>query len=293
LYYFSGPQCLVNCKNSDGVFPNGLIQSSNILYGTTRSSGPLGGGTVFALSSDGTGFAALHAFGSAEGGPNALVLSGSTLYGTVVNGPLGGGAVFAVNTDGTGFRLLHDFAPGAYATNNGGTGPSGLVSWGTILYGATVSGGAFGSGTVFALNIDGTGFTTLYNFTAETRDSDTNSITWGQYTNSDGAKPYGLVVSGGRLYGATMEGGSGGSGTIFSLKLPVPPPRLSLISDGSGGYFIRAQGQPNFTCQLQRAPSLAGPWTSSAPQTGSNTGFMEFHDLFPPPVQAFYRTVQQ
>jgi streptogramin lyase len=73
----------------------------------------------------------------------------------------------------------------------------------------------------------------------------------------------------------------------------MSPARISIAPDGFGGFFIRAQGGPNFTCSLQRAPSLAGPWTTSAPQTGDSSGLVEFHDLFPPAGAAFYRTVQQ
>jgi len=74
--------------------------------------------------------------------------------------------------------------------------------------------------------------------------------------------------------------------------LPVPPPRLTIAPDGSGGYFIRFNGVPGSTYRLQRATNVTGPWTTSAPQTASASGLVEFWDLFPPPAQAFYRTVQ-
>jgi len=77
-----------------------------------------------------------------------------------------------------------------------------------------------------------------------------------------------------------------------TIRKGIRPARLSIVSDGSGGYFIRAQGSPNFTCQLQRAASLAGPWSTNAPQTADASGLIQFHDL-PAPDRAFYRTVQQ
>jgi len=46
-----------------------------------------------------------------------------------------------------------------------GAGPNGLILSSDTLYGTTVSGGNWGSGTVFAINSDGTGFTNLHNFT--------------------------------------------------------------------------------------------------------------------------------
>jgi uncharacterized repeat protein (TIGR03803 family) len=90
---------------------------------------------------------------------------------------------------------------------------------GNTLYGATYKGGLSDNGTVFKVNTDGAGFTTLYNFTAGA-------------TNSDGAKPRsGLILSGNTLYGTAREGGSSGKGTIFSLSLPPPPP-LTIIPSG-------------------------------------------------------------
>jgi hypothetical protein len=80
------------------------------------------------------------------------------------------------------------------------TRPSSLILSGTTLYGDTSSGGLFGSGTIFWLNTDGTGFTNLYNF----------STAIGAYyvTNADGASPqFGLILSGNTLYGTALFGG--------------------------------------------------------------------------------------
>ncbi len=69
-------------------------------------------------------------------------------------------------------------------------------------------------------------------------------------------------------------------------------PHLAIERDGSGGLFIRFTGAPAVTYRLQRATSVTGPWSTSAPQTAPASGLVEFWDLFPPPGQAFYRTVQ-
>ena len=43
--------------NSDGYAPSGgLALSGNMLYGTTGGGGTLGGGTVFKVNTDGSGF---------------------------------------------------------------------------------------------------------------------------------------------------------------------------------------------------------------------------------------------
>jgi uncharacterized repeat protein (TIGR03803 family) len=68
--------------------------------------------------------------------------------------------VFKVNPDGTGFSLMHSF-PLATATD--GQNPYGsLVGAGTTLYGETLNGGASGTGALFKIATDGTGFTLLH-----------------------------------------------------------------------------------------------------------------------------------
>src|SRR5437667_175569 len=89
----------------------GLVLSSNTLYGTTYGTayygGSSGNGTIFKLSTNGTGFTVLQSGGNPQAG---LILSGNTLYGTTVyGGSSGNGSVFALNTNGAGFTILHSF----------------------------------------------------------------------------------------------------------------------------------------------------------------------------------------
>jgi uncharacterized repeat protein (TIGR03803 family) len=86
-----------------------------------------------------------------------------------------------------------------------------LVLSGNILYGTTSYGGTNGTGSVFAVHTNGTGFTTLHSFTP-------TSVF--NRTNSDGAfpPPPGLILSGTALYGTTYYGGSSGNGTVFALN---------------------------------------------------------------------------
>jgi uncharacterized repeat protein (TIGR03803 family) len=123
------------------------------------------------------------------------------------------GTVFAVNTDGTGLTNIYNFTQPADdypapSTNSDGANPvAGLILSGNTLYGTAKYGGSSGYGTVFAVNKDGAGFTTLYSFT--------NGI--------DGANPQaGLILSGNTLYGTALSGGSSGNGTVFALNLGGP-----------------------------------------------------------------------
>jgi uncharacterized repeat protein (TIGR03803 family) len=185
--------------------PNGRVQTFTTLHSFTATSGSEG--------YNGTNSDGVHPF-------LGLLLSGNTLYGAAhVGGRSGWGTVFALNTDGTGFTTLHSFAAtsgseGGYGTNSDGAVPNGgLILSGNTLYGTAQSGGRSGWGTVFAVNTNGAGFTTLHSFAAI-------SGSGGDYgTNSDGAKPYaGLLLSGNTLYGTTQYGGSSGNGTVFAIK---------------------------------------------------------------------------
>ena len=189
--------------NSDGANPNDcLILSDNALYGTAYNGGSDGRGTVFMVNTDGAGFTNLHSFVINNGGIHplaGLVLFGGSLYGTTLaGGSSGAGTVFAIKTDGTSYTSLHDF------TGPGGDGQypaSALILSSNTLYGTTQGSGA-SAGSIFALNIDGTGFADLYDF-----------------SGGEGRSPTGsLCLSGTTLYGTTSYGGSSDAGTVFAIN---------------------------------------------------------------------------
>jgi len=234
--------------NSDGAFPYGsLILSSNTLYGTAFTGGSSAMGTLFAIHTDGMGFTNLHTFSGADGETPiaALVLSSNVLYGTTEFGGISNaGTIFAINTDGTDFTNLYDFTGGNDGSNPGCT----LILSGSTFYGCTPGGGSFSNGTVFALNIDGMGFTNLYNFTG----------------GNDGYTPVAkLILSGNRLYG-TAQGGVGtigpfgestpiGAGTVFALNTDGSG-FTNLVSFG-GGYY--GSGSP-FSAVILFGSTLLG-----------------------------------
>jgi uncharacterized repeat protein (TIGR03803 family) len=187
-------------RNTYGWGPMGVTLSGATLYGTTEYGGVSGAGTFFKVSTNGTGFSWTDAEAGSDGG---LILSGDTLYGTDA------ASVFAINTNGLALTDLHYFSfVYGQSTNSDGREPGGLVLSGSTLYGAAFDYGAGGVGTVFALNVDGTGFRVLHSFTALSSTQ----------TNSDGAYPNGLVLNGSTLYGTTSEGGSSGMGTVFAIN---------------------------------------------------------------------------
>ena len=137
--------------------------------------------------------------------PYAGVISGTdgALYGTTLGGGSNSaGTVFKVNTDGSGYATLHVFltngvdgqSPGALTQASDGA-----------LYGMTSIGGTNKSGTVYKLNVNGSGYRLLHVF---------GSVA------SDGANPGAGLIEGrdGGLYGTAFFGGSNGVGTVFRLN---------------------------------------------------------------------------
>jgi uncharacterized repeat protein (TIGR03803 family) len=126
------------------------------------------------------------------------------------------------------------------------------------------------NGTVFRVNMDGTGFTNLHSFTP------TLSLYGG--TNTDGAHPYaGLVLCGDRLYGTTEWGGSSGEGTIFSIN-----------TDGTGfatfHSFTAVNNNTNTDGALPEAPLiLSGDTLYGTTRNGGTAGLGTVFSIQLPP----------
>jgi uncharacterized repeat protein (TIGR03803 family) len=275
--------------NSDGAGASELILSGNTLYGTTRDGGSSGGGTVFAVNTDGTGFTNLHTFiaysPSNTGGYEpwgGLIWLSNTLYGTTRSGgSFGAGTVFAVNTDGTGFTNVHSFN-----SNTEGYYPdAGMTLYGNTLFGTTQSGADMlspGGGTVFAINTDGTYFTTLHNFAKVSLSA--------PYTNIGGANPYcKLILSGDALYGTMAGGGTSGSGTIFSITLP--PPQLTIVPSQANLTLTWPTNATGFTLESATSLGPSAVWTTNSTLPVVINGF----NIVTSPIsgrQDFYRLSQ-
>src|SRR5262249_6970108 len=89
-----------------------------------------------------------------------------------------------------------------YSNSDGAYPHGGLVASGNTLYGTAMYGGISGSGTVFRINTDGTGFTNIHNFDYD----------------HEGRPFSGLVLSGDTLYGTAYYGGSSGAGAVFAIN---------------------------------------------------------------------------
>ena len=284
---FPGPY-----TNSDGANPvAGLILSGNTLYGTAENGGSSGNGTVFAVHADGSGgFTNLYNFTATSSSfphPNSdganplagLILSGNTLYGTARNGGAwGNGTVFAIHTDGMSFTNLHDFSG---SPGDGALPGAGLILSGDTLYGTTLVGGTSDAGTVFAIKTNGMDFTILYSFTANPGPA---------HTNSDGANPSGLILSGNNLFGTAAAGGTFGDGTVFSLTLPAPP-QLTITRSGIKVILTWLTNATGFTLQSTTNLLSTSVWSTNLPApvvvNGQNTVTNGISGS-----QKFYRLIQ-
>ncbi len=160
-----------------------------------------------------------------------------------------------MNTDGTGYTVLKTFSTNSYSypfsMNADGANPSAnLTIADGVLYGTLASGSVNGSGSIFKVNTDGTGFTPAQDFFRQVLKIFSASLPnyFGSYTNSDGANPKGsLTLSGGVLYGTTSGGGILGWGTLFKIN-----------TNGTGFTVIKRFADPSEGEQPQGNLTLSG-----------------------------------
>ncbi len=244
--------------STDGANPQAALTldpTGTILYGTTAYGGLnprlSGFGTVFTISTSGTGFQTLYTFTGADGANSTgtLILdSAGNLYGTTAyGGSYQAGNVFELTPPPQGspqwsITQLYVFA-GTTDGANPYAGVTPLLDANgniTALFGTTVYGGSSASlGSIFKLT------------PPSASGAWTKTILWAFTGGADGAKPYGGLIldPAGNLDGTTKLGGltsSGavGAGTVFSLSPSSSAPTgYSLttlhtfsVSDGANPY---------------------------------------------------------
>jgi uncharacterized repeat protein (TIGR03803 family) len=134
---------------------------------------------------------------------SALTPCGSLLYGTTE------GTVYKFDPES---GVLTTIATLADTSGQYSLVRSDLACDGSVVFGTTMRGGAYGHGTLFRIDTATGRLTTLVSF-----------------DGSNGDAPIGgLLVHDGYVYGTTQLGGSKGGGTLFRIALPKPRRRSAL-----------------------------------------------------------------
>lgn len=206
-----------------------VMGADGYLYTTLTASEPQGGGSIVKIKPDGSEITKIYNFNLSEGyKPSATVLYGSDgrLYGTTDLGGLkSGGTIYTIKTDGTDFKVLKNISSNnvssyffdARALVEGSDGK---------LYGTTLHDGAYGAGTLFRLDKEGTNFQVLVEFN----------------NTSNGALPGEIMIaSDGKIYGATTSGGANAKGYVYSVN-----------TDGNG--FTKLLDMPSSGTGIKTSP---------------------------------------
>jgi uncharacterized repeat protein (TIGR03803 family) len=206
----------------DGGSPQSGLAAGpgGLLYGTTAENGPLGRGTVFAISpqGDAVSYATIYDFGAPDdgsrpvGGP--LVVTGKTLFGTTIfggghNGFDAFGVAFQLSLAKAGkWKETGLYAFGSQSNDAIGPGNGLALAKSGAIYGCAAD-GADNRGAVYSITPGKGGGplteTVIYSFSDDFGDP---------YVNGD----CGVTVDGdGRIVGTTSGGGVNLSGAVFTL----------------------------------------------------------------------------
>jgi uncharacterized repeat protein (TIGR03803 family) len=244
---------------------------NQVFWGLTPMGGQYGGGTIFTINNNGTGFNVVHHFQSPAGYTpyGSLMQAGNgKLYGTCFNGgSFASCTIFRFDPSTNSYTDVYDFD-----ITHGDFPMSGLVEDANgKLYGAATAGGSGFSGVIYSLDpstniytdefdlINATGASpigcpvningVLYGLASMGGANNNNGTIYSYNISTDtytdlydfsaatGAQPNGSLIhlSNGKFYGLTQAGGASGNGVIFSFD-PVTNMYSTLFSfSGSNG----------------------------------------------------------
>jgi uncharacterized repeat protein (TIGR03803 family) len=229
---------------TDGAHPYaGVVQGSDgNFYGTAQDGGADGYGVVFKMTPSGA-VTTLYSFNFHDpngGNPLGGLLQGATgdFYGTAsAFGANNTGTVFKI-TSGGALTLLYTFCSQSSCAD-GNLPYVGLLQGSDgNFYGSTEFGGDNGGfGTIFKMTPSGT-LTVLHSFNGTT----------------DGSYPEGVLVedTDGTFYGSTVGGGSGRTGTVYSLSTGLGKIVSLATTSGAEGARIGILGQGFSTASVVR-----------------------------------------
>ncbi|MEO6230697.1 MAG: choice-of-anchor tandem repeat GloVer-containing protein [Ferruginibacter sp.] len=212
----------------NGYNPDGITKGlDGKFYGIALNGGAEGGGLLYKMNIDGSGYQVIHDFTGANGQlPKGQLLYGSDgrLYGIcTVSGTVGSNAdylIYGINTDGSNYNILRIFIHNF----DGYIVPELTESSNGVLFGA-IGIVDYAPNKIFRINKDGTGYNLL-----KTLNPNTEGILQRQCP----------VWYGGYLYGIAGLGGSSNAGTIFRVKDDGTNFSLIKTFNGSDGNLLLA-----------------------------------------------------
>ena len=239
------------------------------LYVTTYYGGTYGQGTIFTLTTSGTGFTVLHAFSGTDGtNPYGGLVrdSSGNLYGTTAYGGTAyAGTVFKLDTSAV-LTTLYSFTNGT-----DGESPYATLAMDSAgnLYGAAEYGGNTSATGCLGSYYTPPGCGTVFELTKSSSTPPTYSFKLVHtFTYGDGANPFaGLFIDPtGNLYGTTLYGGTPSSGnpygTVYKIAAESPQAMiLALIGQVNAllqSGVLNSGGANSLVTHLQKALSTLG-----------------------------------
>ena len=253
----------------DGTMPIAFELNGSTLTGVTPYGGSHQAGTVYKISTSGSGYQILYNFGAtATDGimPSYLLpIAGSTFYGSCASGGVNNaGILFKINQDGGSYAILHSFTEPAPVD-------PGLVDLsGSTLYGSTEFGGTSRSGSVFSVGTDGSNYQVLHNFPAGAGDGFT-TIDWVRLI---GSTLYGLTTTGnvnsGVIFKLAVSGG-GTSTKIIGLSGNLAFGNVTNGTTATATLTLHNTGNTTLTVTSISYPTgFSGAWSGTIPAGSSH-----------------------
>jgi uncharacterized repeat protein (TIGR03803 family) len=236
---------LATFDGTNGQSPEGtlVIDAGGNLYGTTRTGGANGDGTVFELPSGSASIVTLASFDGTNGkNPISplLIDSADDVFGTTpVGGSNGDGVVFEIPASGSVTTLA------SFSGANGASPLGGLIEDASgNLFGSAGAGGANNEGNVYEIASGSGTITPIASF-----------------AGIDGSNPQGELAmdASGDLFGTAHLSGAADDGTVFEVVSesgaittiaafngPNGSLPQGLAADGNGNYFTLASAGGTF-----------------------------------------------
>jgi uncharacterized repeat protein (TIGR03803 family) len=267
------PAILGNLDQTDtaGLAPNLVVDSSDDVFGTSRTGGVASNGAIYEVSALSRTPAVLYSFPYGAGvspNPTLTIDAAGDLFGTTISGGANGnGQVFEISAGNHQFTTVYSFI-----STDGTPGPVVVDAAGNI-FGATTTGGANETGEIFEILA---GKHTLIPLASLPAGAGTPSL---------------AVDASDNLFGTTQTGGTTGSGTIFEYKaasqslvtlynfpggaassLPNPQIVVDAFDDVFGTTANGGEGTAFELAAGQTAPTILHTFADSSPTYGLVAG---------------------